>query len=147
MTERKTTRRASRDKSPSTEAGEYVREEIEHVRQGKHGARSARQVIAIGLSKARKAGVKIPPPPGKRAAKAKAGRKTNPKRSRAATRALRREGSSAASHEALSGQARSSARLRGATKPSMAAMKGVRTWGSAGRRGAARKGARTGRAD
>jgi hypothetical protein len=53
-------------KSPSTQAGEYVREEVEHVREGKHGARSAKQVIAIGLSKARRAGVKLPPPPGKK---------------------------------------------------------------------------------
>ena len=49
-------------KSPSTQAGEFVHEEIEHVREGKHGARSAKQAIAIGLSKARRAGVKLPPP-------------------------------------------------------------------------------------
>jgi Family of unknown function (DUF6496) len=67
MPEKKTTGRAQKAKSQSTQAGEYVREEIEHVREGKHGARSAKQAIAIGLSKARRAGVKLPPPPGKKA--------------------------------------------------------------------------------
>jgi hypothetical protein len=70
MPEKKTLQRAKADarqgKSPSTQAGEFVREEIEHVREGKHGARSAKQAIAIGLSKARKAGVELPPPPGKK---------------------------------------------------------------------------------
>jgi len=70
MPEKKTIRRAQLARSPSAQASEYVREEIEHVREGKHGARSAKQVIAIGLSKARKAGVKLPPPPGKKAPKA-----------------------------------------------------------------------------
>src|SRR5450759_2042379 len=64
--EKKTTRPARKTKSPSTQAGEYVREEIEHVRGGKHGARSAKQVIAIGLSKARRAGVNIPPRQGRK---------------------------------------------------------------------------------
>lgn len=49
-------------KAPMTQAGEFVREEIEHVRSGKHGAQSMKQVIAIGLSKARRAGIKVPPP-------------------------------------------------------------------------------------
>jgi Family of unknown function (DUF6496) len=103
---------ARKNKSPSAQAGEYVREEIEHVREGKHGARSAKQVIAIGLSKARRAGVKIPPAPGKKAAKAMTGSKPNPKRSRAALEALEGEGTAAASHLALSRHARSSARQR-----------------------------------
>jgi hypothetical protein len=107
MPEKKTTGRAQKAKSQSTQAGEYVREEIEHVREGKHGARSAKQAIAIGLSKARRAGVKLPPPPGKKAPKA-TGRKPNPTRSRAIHRALKREGTAAASHEALSRQAHSS---------------------------------------
>jgi hypothetical protein len=81
-----------------------VREEVEHVREGKHGARSAKQVIAIGLSKARRAGVKLPPPPGKQPLQA-TGRKPNPTRSRAARQALEGEGTAAASHEALSRQA------------------------------------------
>jgi hypothetical protein len=103
---------ARKTKSPSAQAGEYVREEIEHVRDGKHGARSAKQVIAIGLSKARRAGVKLPPRPGKTETKASS-HKPNPKRSRAALKALEHEGTSAASHQALSRHARSSARQRG----------------------------------
>jgi hypothetical protein len=56
MPDRKTRERAARHKAPSTQAGEYVREEIEHIREGKHGARSTEQAIAIGLAKARRAG-------------------------------------------------------------------------------------------
>ena len=130
------------DKSPSTQAGEYVREEIEHVREGKHGARSAKQAIAIGLSKARKAGVKLPPPPGKKAPRASAG-KPNPVRSRATTRALKREGSAAASHTALSRQARGSAQKRGKASLKRAAAKAVRTKGATARHRAAVKAART----
>ena len=66
MPEKKTMERARKaarqGKSPSTQAGEFVREEIEHVREGKHGVRSPQQAIAIGLSKARRAGVKLKPP-------------------------------------------------------------------------------------
>ena len=66
MPDKRTLERAARDqrqgKAPSTQAGEFVREEIEHVREGKHGARSTKQAIAIGLSKARRAGVKLRPP-------------------------------------------------------------------------------------
>jgi len=128
---RKTTirraRRARREgKSPSTQAGEFVREEIEDIRRGEHGARSAKQAIAIGLSKARRAGVKLPPPkPGatSRSTREKAkrdlaagrsGRGAHPdrKRSRATLRALKREGRAAASHEALYRQAKSAARRR-----------------------------------
>ncbi len=119
-------------KSPSTQAGEYVREEIEHVREGVHGARSTKQAIAIGLSKARRAGVKLPPRPGKNEPKATS-RKPNPKRSRATLEALEREGTAAASHEALSRQARSSARRRGSENLSAAAQKAVRTKGAEGR--------------
>jgi len=65
MPSKETIRRANRDRrrgrAPSTQAGEFVREEIHHVREGKHGARNTRQAIAIGLSKARRAGVKVPP--------------------------------------------------------------------------------------
>jgi len=107
-------RKTRKAKSPSTQAGKYVREEIEHVREGKHGARNAKQAIAIGLSKARKAGVKLPPQPGKKAPAASAGRKPNPKRSRATLRALKQEGSAAASHQALSRHSRESSRARGA---------------------------------
>src|SRR5215470_8576060 len=99
MPENETIRRARKAKTPSSAAGEFVREEIEHVREGKHGARSAKQAIAIGLSKARRAGVKIPPPPAGTAAaehptKATQ-RKPNPKRSRATLNALKHEGSAA----------------------------------------------------
>jgi len=66
MPEKKTLKRASRAKrrgeSPSTQAGEFVREEMDHIREGKHGARNTKQAIAIGLSKARRAGVNLPPP-------------------------------------------------------------------------------------
>ena len=133
MPTKKTTQRARKaareGKSPSTQAGEFVREEIEHVRKGKHGARSTKQAIAIGLSKARRAGVKLPPPkPGKTSertrrkaeqdyARGQSGtRKTvSPTRSRATSRALQREGKSAASRKALSQQARRSSRTR--TRP------------------------------
>ena len=131
-----------RKKSPSTQAGEYVREEFEHVRQGKHGARSAKQAVAIGLAKARKAGVKLPPPPGKKAPKA-TGQKPNPKRSRAVHRALEREGTSSASHTAISRQVRSSAKRRSSASRRSAARKAVRTKGAAGRSNAAKKAART----
>ena len=129
MPDRKTMQFAERDKregkSPSTQAGEFVREEIHHVREGKHGARSAKQAIAIGLSKARRAGVQLPAPqPGttseathERAARdLAAGRHPAHaiarRRSRATSAALRREGSSAASTAALARQAKSSARKR-----------------------------------
>ena len=124
------------------QAGEFVKEEIEHVREGKHGARSTRQAIAIGLSKARRAGVKLPPRPGVKEPKA-THRKPNPRRSRGTHRALEREGSAAASHRALSQHARASARQRGSANRRRAAQKAVHTKGAAGRRRAAMKAART----
>ena len=107
-------------KAPSTQAGEFVREEIHHVREGKHGARSAKQAIAIGLSKARRAGIDLKPPRKgqtsertRRAAKRayEKGQRTrsqtsSPRRSKAALRALQREGRRADSSRALSRQAR-----------------------------------------
>ena len=159
MPEKETVERARKakraGKAPSTQAGEFVREEIEHVREGKHGARSTKQAIAIGLSKARRSGVKLPSPPRgakattKRSAKsatraAKRGRKrTSTTRSRAARRALKREGRSAASRKALSRQARTAARRRSATARRAAARRAVRTKGPRGRQAAARKAART----
>ena len=143
MPERATIRRAREDKrqgkSPSTQAGEFVREEIHHIREGKHGARSTKQAIAIGLSKARRAGVKLPTPAKgtasaetRRKAKAdsaKGRRKTkpDPARSRAMTKKLRGEGRAAASHRALSRQARSTARRRTAAQRSASARKAART--------------------
>jgi hypothetical protein len=130
MPEKKTLKRARKarreGKAPTTQAGEFVREELEHIREGKHGARSTKQAIAIGLSKARRAGVKLKPPrrgqasarTRKSAARAyRAGqsgrrRKPSPKRSRATLRALKREPRRAASRKALSRQARSAARRR-----------------------------------
>ena len=126
MPEEETVERAREDeregKSPSTQAGEFVREEMEHIR-GEHGARSSKQAIAIGLSKARRAGVKLPPPKrGKTSSRTRrqaerdlakgrgARRKPSRTRSRATKRALKREGRSAASRPALSRQARSAAR-------------------------------------
>lgn len=161
MPEKKTIERAKQDakegKAPSTQAGEFVKEEMDHVRQGKHGVRSTKQAIAIGLSKARRAGVDLPAPKEgsttdktrKQAARDSAkGRKsssraTSATRSRATKRALKREGSQGASHAALSRQARSSAASRGAASRSRAARKAVRTKGSAGLKRAARKAART----
>jgi Family of unknown function (DUF6496) len=145
MPEKKTVERARRakrqGKSPSTQAGEFVREEIEHIRDGKHGARSTRQAIAIGLSKARRAGVKLPPPesgtvPEKtqrqaereyaRAGEGRAGQPSR-KRGRATTQALKREGKGAASKAGLARQARTAAHRRTAAQRSASAKKAART--------------------
>ena len=143
MPERRTRQRAAQHETPSTQAGEYVREEMEHIREGKHGARSTKQAIAIGLSKPRRAGVKLPPPPGgKKATKATDG-KPSPTRSRAAHQALEREGRAAASRDALAEHARISARQRGPAARKSAARKAVRTKETTGRSAAARKAART----
>jgi len=145
MPDKKTLERAREDKregkSPSTQAGEFVREEMDHIREGKHGARSTKQAIAIGLSKARRAGVKLSPPregeasPETRehaiqdARKGRAGarRKPSTKRSRATSRALRREGHKAASRQALAKQARTAAARRSAASRSRAAKKAAAT--------------------
>jgi hypothetical protein len=131
MPEKATIEKAKKDlregKSASTAAGEFVHEEIEHVREGKHGARSAKQAIAIGLSKARRAGVPLPPPKkgetsertrhsaelayevgqGEREPKA-----PSKKRAAAITRKLKREPKTTVSRSALSKQAKSAARRR-----------------------------------
>ena len=161
MPEKETIERAREDaregKAPSTQAGEFVREEMEHIRKGKHGARSTKQAVAIGLSKARRAGVKLPPPGAGRASaatrehaerdyrKGQSGgtQKPSPRRSRGVLRALKREGTQAASPEALGRQAHDSARRRGSASRRRAAEKAVRTKGTAGLRRAARKAART----
>jgi hypothetical protein len=143
MPEKETLEKAKQDeeegKAPSTQAGEFVREEIEHVREGKHGARSAKQAIAIGLSKARRAGVDLPPPKKgskklrKQAArdlkkgKKKSAKKKSAKRSKAAKRVLKREGHSAASKRALSRQARKAAKKRSGASRSRSAKKAART--------------------
>jgi hypothetical protein len=160
MPEKETIQRAQQDakegKAPSTQAGEFVREEMDHIREGKHGARSTKQAIAIGLSKARRAGVKLPPPKGtasektrtQAARESEAGeesksRKPSAKRSRATSAALKREGHSAASPTALSRHAHKSASARGAADRKAAAQKAVRTKGKAGLKAAAQKAART----
>jgi Family of unknown function (DUF6496) len=126
MPERKTIARAREDKregkSASTQAGEFVREEMDHIQEGKHGARSAKQAIAIGLSKARRAGVDLPPPKKGRASAAtrkkaeqdlaRAGSKPSGRRSSATLKALKREPQSAASRASLSRQAKTAARKR-----------------------------------
>ena len=161
MPEDEVIERAKRDerqgKSASTQAGEFVREEMDHIREGKHGARSPQQAIAIGLSKARRAGVKLPPPKrGKTSSrtrtqamrnlrKGQSSRRSRPSRarSRAVSGALKREGRSAASHASLSRQARSAASKRGSRSRHQAAIKAVQTKGTTGLRQEARKAART----
>src|SRR5690349_8614697 len=139
MPERKTIERAKRDKregkSASTQAGEFVREEIDNVREGKHGVRSSKQAIAIGLSKARRAGVKLGTPKNAsastkksaRSASRRAGKKASPRRSRASERALKGQPRSAASHRALSRQAHASAKKRTKADRSRAAKKAAKT--------------------
>jgi hypothetical protein len=128
MPEKRTLERARRDrrqgKSASTQAGEFVREEIHHVREGKHGARSTKQAIAIGLSKARRAGVRLRPPRKgetsertRRSARSayrggRQGRKPSARRSRGTERALKREPRSTVSRKALARGARTAARRR-----------------------------------
>jgi hypothetical protein len=141
MPEKETLRRARRDaregKSPSTQAGEFVREEIHHVREGKHGARSTKQAIAIGLSKARRKGIALGPPrtgskrtrqSARRAVRAGKRRKApSPRRSRATRSALKREGHQTASRGALSRHARTSAIRRGRSDLKRAAKKAAAT--------------------
>jgi uncharacterized protein DUF6496 len=160
MPERQTLERAKKakrkGKSASTQAGEFVREEMHHIREGVHGARSTKQAIAIGLSKARRAGVNLPPPEKgtvsektRRSAKRayQAGQRRQPKasrrRSKATELALKREPQSAASRKALARQASSAARKRTRTERSTSARRAVRTKGHRERSAAARKAART----
>ena len=145
MPEKETIERAREDaregKSPSTQAGEFVREEMHHIREGKHGAASTKQAIAIGLSKARRAGVELQPPQrGKTSARttqqasrdyekgqSHSRREPSATRSRATREALKKEGHSAASHRSLARQARSAAKKRGATARHDAAVRASRT--------------------
>jgi hypothetical protein len=161
MPDKRTIQKAREDKregkSASTQAGEFVREEIDKIRQGEHGARSTKQAIAIGLSEARRAGVDLPPPKRGRVKRAtrrsakyayEAGqgkRKTTkrPRVSRAVKNVLKHEPRRAASHRALSRQAKSAASRRSPASRSAAARKASKTKGHAGRASAARKAART----
>jgi hypothetical protein len=151
MPNRSTIERAERDKregkAPTTQAGEFVREEFHHIEEGKHGARSPEQAIAIGLSKARRAGVELKPPGEEQSeeTRAKASRdyarehgaparsRSTPKRRTAASRALKRESRAAGSTRAISGHAKSAARRRSAASRSAAARKASRTKGRASR--------------
>jgi hypothetical protein len=130
MPEKEIVDRAQEDlregKSPSTAAGEFVHEEIEHVREGKHGARSPQQAIAIGLSKARRAGIPLAPPSRAQAKKStrqsaerdyrkgQSGveKKASAKRSRSSVEALKKEPHSTVSHKALSAHAKKAAKSR-----------------------------------
>ncbi|HTI06919.1 MAG TPA: DUF6496 domain-containing protein [Puia sp.] len=159
MPDKKTIQRAQRDKqagkSPGTQAGEFVRDEIDKIRKGEHGARNTKQAIAIGLSEARRAGVELKAPKkgtvsektrenAKR--ESEKGRKhepVSPTRSRARVKALKKESGEAASPKALSQQARSAARKRTASDRSAAAKQAAQTKGASGRQAAAKKAART----
>lgn len=157
MPEQETIKKAREDKregkSPSTQAGEFVREEVHHIREGKHGARSTKQAIAIGLSKARRAGVKLPPPKQasaevRRKARqdiraAQSGGRPSRTRARAIGSALRREGRRAATRKSLARQTKRAAARRESAARKRAAWRAVRTKGPTGRRAAARKAART----
>lgn len=161
MPEKKVIEKARKDKregkSASTQAGEFVHEEIKKIRRGEHGARSAKQAIAIGLSEARRAGVDLPPP--KKGEAKESTRKSaeyahevgqgerTPKRrprvSKAVHEVLEHEPKRSASHMALSRQAKSAASERTAEERSAAAKKAAETKGAAARSAAARKAART----
>lgn len=159
MPEKRTIKRAQKDKregkAASTQAGEFVHEEIRHIREGQHGARSAKQAIAIGLSKARRAGVDLKPPKkgetsektrksAQRAyAKGKRGEPISKARSRAGVKRLKDEPARSVSKTALSRQAHAAARKRTASDRSAAARKASKTKGRQGRSAAAKKAART----
>ena len=161
MPRKETIERAREDKregkSASTQAGEFVREEIDKIRHGEHGARSTKQAIAIGLSEARRAGVKLPPP--KRGQTTERTRKSaeyayeagqhkrkttrRPRVSRAVTRVLKKEPRNTVSHKALSRQAHTAAAKRTAAQRSGAARQAARTKGASGRSAGAKKAAQT----
>jgi len=161
MPRKQTIRKARQDKregkSPSTQAGEFVHEEIDKIRRGKHGARSTKQAIAIGLSEARRAGVDLPPPRKGRmkqstrrsaeyayeAGQGKRKTRRRPRVSRAVKQVLKKEPRSTASHRALSRQAKRAAARRSAESRSAAARKASRTKGAKARSAAAKKAART----
>jgi hypothetical protein len=161
MPEKKTIERALKDKregkAATTQAGEFIREEFHHIREGKHGARSPQQAIAIGLSKARRAGVPLPAPKkGKVSAKTRrsaelayrkgqagSAQEPSPTRSHATSNALKKESSQAASHAALSRHATQAAQQRTPAERSASARHAARTRTPAQRSASARKAART----
>jgi len=161
MPEKRQIEKARKDaragKAPTTQAGAFVHEEIDKVRRGEHGARSPEQAIAIGLSKARRAGVGLPPP--RKGQSKKATRKSaayaysvgqhkrkarkRPRVARAVSQVLKHEPRNTVSQKALSRHAKRAASRRTASERSAAARKAVRTKGASGRSAAARKGSRT----
>jgi hypothetical protein len=161
MPEKKTIEKAREDKregkAPSTQAGEFVREEVHKIRRGEHGARSPEQAIAIGLSKARRAGVDLPPPKKGRVKERtrksagyayEAGQherkpKRRPRVAHAVSEVLKKEPRDTASHEALSQHAKRAATRRKSSERSAAAKKAAATKGRAGRSAASRKAAQT----
>jgi hypothetical protein len=161
MPDKSTTERAKEDlregKSPSTAAGEFVHEEIKHIRQGKHGARSAKQAIAIGLSKARSAGIPLKPPAkGKtkestrksaenayKRGQSGQSREVSASASRSHEKALEKEPHSAASHRSLSAQTRAASQQRSKSNRHATAIKAVQTKDKTGLQKAAKKAAGT----
>jgi hypothetical protein len=161
MPDKRTIKRALKDKragkAPTTQAGEFVREQIHKIRRGQHGARSPQQAIAIGLSEARRAGVALRPPKrGKvktstrksaeyayEAGQHKRKTRRRPRVSRAVSQVLKREPRNTASRKVLSRQASRAASRRTSAERSAAASKAARTKGAGGRSAAARKAART----
>jgi hypothetical protein len=157
MPDKQTLARARADKrqgkAPSTQAGEFIKEEIDHIREGVHGARSTKQAIAIGLSKARRAGVNLPPPEAGKASNATRRqasrdlakghgaptRSGSAKRSRASLNTLKHEGTEAASPRALARHAHAASRARSPAERSASAEKASRTKGAAVRSAAAGK--------
>jgi len=164
MPSKSTVKKAKRDlsagKSPSTASGEFVREEMEHIRKGKHGARSPKQAIAIGLSKARRAGVPLAPPAaGRNSTRTRRSatrdyetgqgrrkpRAPSARRKRATTRALQREGQTAASRRSLAAQNRSAKARRSRASRANASKRSAGMKGMQRRRsGAAKRGSRKG---
>lgn len=157
MPDKSTIKKAQKDKeegkSPGTQAGEFVHDEIEKIRHGEHGARSAKQAIAIGLSEARRAGVKLGVPKNASAELKKKIQRDNEKgqshepvsqkRSRARIKALKKERTDTVSSSALSKQATAAAKKRSASDRSAAAKKAAKTKGPEVRSAAAKKAART----
>jgi hypothetical protein len=161
MPDKTTIERARKDrregKAPTTQAGEFVREEIEKIRHGEHGARSPEQAIAIGLSQARRAGVALRPPRkgqvkertrrsaqyAYEAGQHKRRPRRRPRVARAVKRALEREPRSTVSRSSLSRHAKRAAARRSASSRSAAARKAARTRTRRGRSAAAKKAART----
>ncbi len=160
MPERRTLERAKRakaqGKSASTQAGEFIKEQIQHVREGRHGVRSTQQAIAIGLSEARRAGVKLAAPKAGKASEETRKRaqqdlqkgeqlvaRKSVRRSQASETALKKESRAGVSKAALAAHAKAAAKRRTFADRSAAARQAAQTKGAAGRSAAAKKAALT----